>query len=124
MTTSEGYRSYSPGPGRSTPSARHSAPPASSTATYRRPRRTCAASVRSSRGTAAATGSSPARGGDSRRCSPSSAAAGHSYMSRHEGVPATLAAWGPMKVGWNRDGGGGQLAAARGDLPRALGWLS
>ena len=23
-------------------------------------------------------------------------------MSRHEGVLATLAAWGPMKVGWNR----------------------
>ena len=29
--------------------------------------------------------------------------AGHSYMSRHEGLLATLAAWGPMKVGWNRD---------------------
>jgi len=28
---------------------------------------------------------------------------GHSYMSRHEGLLATLAAWGPMKVGWNRD---------------------
>jgi carboxymethylenebutenolidase len=29
--------------------------------------------------------------------------AGHSYMSRHEGLLATLAGWGPMKVGWNRD---------------------
>ena len=28
--------------------------------------------------------------------------AGHSYMSRHEGLLATLAAWGPMKVGWDR----------------------
>jgi carboxymethylenebutenolidase len=27
--------------------------------------------------------------------------AGHSFMSRHEGLLATLAAWGPMKVGWN-----------------------
>ncbi|HLY39086.1 MAG TPA: dienelactone hydrolase family protein [Candidatus Binatia bacterium] len=29
--------------------------------------------------------------------------AGHSYMSRHEGLLATLAAWGPMKVGWDRN---------------------
>jgi len=29
--------------------------------------------------------------------------AGHSYMSRHTGAMATIAAWGPMKVGWNRD---------------------
>jgi carboxymethylenebutenolidase len=27
--------------------------------------------------------------------------AGHSFMSHHEGVLATLSAWGPMKVGWN-----------------------
>jgi carboxymethylenebutenolidase len=27
--------------------------------------------------------------------------AGHSYMSRHEGVLATMAAWGPMRVGYN-----------------------
>ena len=27
--------------------------------------------------------------------------AGHSYMSRHTGAMATLAAWGPMAVGFN-----------------------
>jgi carboxymethylenebutenolidase len=27
--------------------------------------------------------------------------AGHSYMSPHTGVMATLGAWGPMKVGWD-----------------------
>jgi carboxymethylenebutenolidase len=27
--------------------------------------------------------------------------AGHSYMSQHTGVMATIAAWGPMKVGWS-----------------------
>ncbi|HJQ82573.1 MAG TPA: dienelactone hydrolase family protein [Candidatus Binatia bacterium] len=27
--------------------------------------------------------------------------AGHSYMSRHEGLLATIAAWGPMKVGFD-----------------------
>ena len=27
--------------------------------------------------------------------------AGHSYMSRHTGLMATLAAWGPMAVGFN-----------------------
>jgi carboxymethylenebutenolidase len=27
--------------------------------------------------------------------------AGHSYMSRHQGVLATMAAWGPMRVGYN-----------------------
>ncbi len=29
--------------------------------------------------------------------------AGHSFMSQNEGVMATLGAWGPMKVGYNRD---------------------
>lgn len=29
--------------------------------------------------------------------------AGHSFMSRHEGTLATLAAYGPMKVGYNHD---------------------
>ena len=29
--------------------------------------------------------------------------AGHSYMSRHTGAMATLAAWGPMAVGFNAD---------------------
>jgi carboxymethylenebutenolidase len=29
--------------------------------------------------------------------------AGHSFMSRHEGVMATLSAWGPMKVGYNQE---------------------
>ena len=28
---------------------------------------------------------------------------GHSYMSHHEGLLATLAAWGPMAVGYDRD---------------------
>ena len=29
--------------------------------------------------------------------------AGHSFMSQHEGVMATIGAWGPMKVAYNRD---------------------
>ncbi len=29
--------------------------------------------------------------------------AGHSFMSQNEGVMATIGAWGPMKVGYNRD---------------------
>ena len=29
--------------------------------------------------------------------------AGHSFMSHHTGVMATLAAWGPMAVGWNAE---------------------
>jgi len=39
--------------------------------------------------------------------------AGHSFMSHHTGVVATLAAWGPMAVGWN--------AEAEGDSWRRLG---
>jgi len=27
--------------------------------------------------------------------------AGHSFMSEHRGLMATMAAWGPMKVGFN-----------------------
>jgi carboxymethylenebutenolidase len=29
--------------------------------------------------------------------------AGHSFMSQNEGLMATMGAWGPMKVGYNRD---------------------
>ena len=29
--------------------------------------------------------------------------AGHSYMSRHSGLMATLGAWGPMAVGFNAE---------------------
>ncbi|HZR83581.1 MAG TPA: dienelactone hydrolase family protein [Candidatus Binatia bacterium] len=29
--------------------------------------------------------------------------AGHSFVSRHEGVLATLAAWGPMRVGYSAE---------------------